>query len=346
MKIDSINNGSTDNCGIKSYKLSRYLFGCDDLPKRTVILTVTDSTGLSDTCTANLTIIDTLKPTIVCKNYSVALPASGSKFIHPDSVLLIKKDNCGIKTKVTNPDSITCKSSKNTIVTVTVTDVNGNSSTCTATVTISNFVDADCDGVINVCDVCPNGDDSVDNNGDGKPDCKYPPTTWKQIKASWKCGTNPNRVYIAEIGSNGVCTTKCVRYADFLNNQAPNQFLGPCISCPELQPGGTIHDGVISDRDPNEPSLPQDVRNQKQGFQIIPNPNQGVFELIFDSTIKSGSIKIYNLLGEEVWNLDIEEETNEVQIYSSTFKQKAPGVYRVMVSNEKAKTVQSLIILQ
>ncbi|MBK9107815.1 MAG: T9SS type A sorting domain-containing protein [Saprospiraceae bacterium] len=345
LKIDSINNGSTDNCGIKSMKLSRYVFGCDDLPKRTVILTVTDSTGLSDTCTANLNIIDTIKPVIVCKSYNIALPSGGgSKFIHPDSVLLIKKDNCGIKTKVTNPDSITCKSPKNTIVTVTVTDVNGNSSSCTAVVTISNYVDSDCDGVINVCDVCPNGDDSVDNNGDGKPDCKYPPA-FKQIKASWKCGTNPNRVYIAEIGNNGICTTRCVRYSDFINNQGPNQFLGPCISCPELFKGGGQGDEV-TEANPDEQERLKDVDLTPDGFRIIPNPNHGIFELLFNNTIKEGTIKIYNLLGEEVWKMQIEHETDEVQIHSNSFKQKAAGVYRVVVNSGSAKTVQSLIILQ
>ncbi|MBK8955439.1 MAG: T9SS type A sorting domain-containing protein [Saprospiraceae bacterium] len=345
LKIDSINNGSTDNCGIKSMKLSRYLFGCDDLPKRTVILTVTDSTGLSDTCTANLNIIDTIKPVIVCKTYNITLPpGGGSKYIHPDSVLLIKKDNCGIKTKVTNPDSITCKSPKNTTVTVTVTDVNGNTSTCLATVTIANYVDADCDGVINVCDVCPNGDDSVDNNGDGLPDCKYPPP-FKQIKASWKCGTNPNRVYIAEIGGNGVCTTRCVRYADFVNNQGPNQFLGPCVSCPELLTGGNNGD-IPGDKEGDLLIQEPDVLSNREGFRIIPNPNHGIFELIFNQTIKEGSVKIYNLLGEEVWKMQIDSETDIVQIQSHSFRQKAPGVYRVVVNNGAAKSVQSLIILQ
>ncbi|MBV6473141.1 MAG: hypothetical protein JPMHGGIA_01414 [Saprospiraceae bacterium] len=341
LNIDSINNGSTDNCGIKSMKLSRYLFGCDDLPKRTVILTVTDSTGLSDTCTANLNIIDTIRPVIVCQNYLITLPpGGGSKFIHPDSVLKVRKDNCGVFSKTVNPDSISCKSPKNTSVVVTVTDVNGNTSTCTATVTIRNYTDTDCDGVIDVCDVCPGGDDSVDANGDGKPDCKYPPE-FKQIKASWKCGTNPQRVYIAEIGTNGVCTTKCVRYSDFKNNQGPNTFLGPCKSCPEQLRGGNSGITVKDDREEIDPTP-----SWGEVFRIVPNPNNGQFELLFFEPIETGSVKVFNLLGELIWEKQIEEATNKMLVDSQAFLQQTAGVYRVMVESSNGKSVQSLVIIR
>ena len=35
--VNNINAGSTDNCGIKSMKLKRYVYGCDDIPSRKVI---------------------------------------------------------------------------------------------------------------------------------------------------------------------------------------------------------------------------------------------------------------------------------------------------------------------
>lgn len=84
--------------------------------------------------------------------------------------------------------------------------------------------DADCDGVGNVCDVCPGGDDSVDNNGDGRPDCKYPPTLDKVLPA-WKCSSK--KVYIChKSGSNA--KTLCISYADLGDHLAHGDYLGPC----------------------------------------------------------------------------------------------------------------------
>jgi hypothetical protein len=103
---------------------------------------------------------------------------------------------------------------------------------------------------------------------------------------------------------------------------------------------------ILSDKEFERIDQKPDVIINPEGFKIIPNPNHGIFELIFTQTIKDGFVKIYNLLGEEVWKMQIESETDIVQIQSNSFKQKAPGVYRVVVNNGAAKSVQSLIILQ
>ena len=49
-----INNGSTDNCGTITLSLNKYTFGCNDVGVNTVILTVTDSQGNSDTCATKI----------------------------------------------------------------------------------------------------------------------------------------------------------------------------------------------------------------------------------------------------------------------------------------------------
>jgi len=85
--------------------------------------------------------------------------------------------------------------------------------------------DSDCDGVGDACDVCPGGDDSVDNNYDGLPDCKYPPPS-NLIIAAWKCGNN--KTYVAHFTGNGGCNTLCVS-----DNAVPAHInhgdcIGPC----------------------------------------------------------------------------------------------------------------------
>ncbi len=61
-----INNGSTDNCGIASVAIDQSTFSCEDIGDNTITLTVTDSSGNTDTCTTTVTVEDTIDPTISC----------------------------------------------------------------------------------------------------------------------------------------------------------------------------------------------------------------------------------------------------------------------------------------
>ena len=55
-----VDAGSTDDCGIVRYTVSPNLFTCDNLGANEVTLTVRDAAGNVDTCTAVVTITDTL----------------------------------------------------------------------------------------------------------------------------------------------------------------------------------------------------------------------------------------------------------------------------------------------
>ncbi|HNI79798.1 MAG TPA: T9SS type A sorting domain-containing protein [Saprospiraceae bacterium] len=339
--VDSIDNGSTDNCAIKTRKLSRENYDCDDIPTRTVIYTVTDSSGLSDTCQALITFKDTVAPTIVCKNITITIPATGMKTITADSLLTSAYDACGIPVngKKISKDTFTCRSPKVTSDTVTVTDKYGNKSKCISTVTISN-ADGDCDGVQDICDVCPKTDDTVDNDHDGKPDCNVIPL-YANILAGWKCNQGgQQKVYISEI-VNGVCTTKCVFYSTFKATRTNYQWLGPCIMC-----GGNLK------KDPNQKdTLSQEVFisegdgiSSRPDFKIIPNPNYGTFEIVFDQPVEDGIIEIYNMLDEAVWKKKVNTPTDRIKLSENDFKQNASGIYWVVFKNEHNKVVRSLMI--
>ncbi|MBK9271542.1 MAG: T9SS type A sorting domain-containing protein [Saprospiraceae bacterium] len=355
-----VDGGSTDNCGIKTRTLSREIFDCDDIPFRTVILKVIDSSGLEDTCHAILTIRDTIPPNITCKNLNFALPQSKMRTITPLEVLLSNTDNCGVLTRVVNPNMFNCDSPKQTVVTVRVTDVNGNSSTCTATVTITNDsdgdgvydpcdncidfpnedqADSDCDTVGDECDVCPGGDDSVDNNGDGLPDCKFPPS-FAQIKSDWKCGTVPQRVVVADI-ANGSCTRRCILYTTYLSTRGPNRHLGPCKSCSE----------GLDDTDPNNDTAEKYDDTDRTDvsalvdFRIVPNPNEGIFDIEFDQIVDEGSIKIFNLLGREIYSLNIDKSTQRIRIDESLFVLETSGIYRIVLVTNNVRKVHNMMII-
>ena len=55
----TIDNGSSDACGIANYQLSRSIFACGDIGTQVVTLTVTDPSGNSNSCESSVTIVDT-----------------------------------------------------------------------------------------------------------------------------------------------------------------------------------------------------------------------------------------------------------------------------------------------
>ena len=85
--------------------------------------------------------------------------------------------------------------------------------------------DSDCDGVSDACDVCPGGDDTIDNNNDGLPDCHNLPA-FADIIADWKCGNN--KVRVAHGNGNGGCNTNCVSYNSAQQHLDHGDYLGPC----------------------------------------------------------------------------------------------------------------------
>lgn len=90
--------------------------------------------------------------------------------------------------------------------------------------------DADCDGVTDSLDVCPGINDKIDNNGDGKPDCKFPPSYNKVITA-WKCGTpDLQKVFVCFKTNTGGTITICTPYAAVNTHIAAGNRLGICGS--------------------------------------------------------------------------------------------------------------------
>ncbi|MBK8643244.1 MAG: HYR domain-containing protein [Saprospiraceae bacterium] len=113
----NVNNGSYDNCAITSLTLSKTSFNCSNIGPNVVTLTAKDAANNMGTNTAVVTILDTIKPNVTCKNITVDL-VGGTKTITPIQVRLTATDNCGSPTL-----SI-------------ITDASGNTSTCTSVVTI------------------------------------------------------------------------------------------------------------------------------------------------------------------------------------------------------------------
>lgn len=145
VSIDStdIDNGSSDNCAIKNMILSDSEFDCDDVSTspNIVEMYVIDFYNNADTCSTNVTVLDTIAPVAICQDITVQLDNTGNVSITAGMINNGSNDACGIDTMTVSPNTFDCGNLNANTVTLTVTDVNSNSKTCTATVTVQDTLD-------------------------------------------------------------------------------------------------------------------------------------------------------------------------------------------------------------
>jgi PKD repeat protein len=179
-----VDGGTAAACGIASLTVSPSSFDCSNVGANTVTLTATDNSGNTSTCTAIVTVQDTINPTIVCQNITVALDANGNAVITGIDLDNGTTDNCSTSgsglTYTASQTNFDCSNIGTNTVTLTVTDANGNSSTCDAVVTITDTVsptvicqsitvqlDANGNAVITAIDVDGGSSDNCSTPGNG-----------------------------------------------------------------------------------------------------------------------------------------------------------------------------------
>ena len=71
----------SDNCGTVSLSLDQTSFDCSQVGTNPVVLTVTDANNNVSTCSATVTVEDSMLPTAICQNVIVQLDANGNASI-------------------------------------------------------------------------------------------------------------------------------------------------------------------------------------------------------------------------------------------------------------------------
>ncbi len=136
----TVNNASSDACQIANLAISQSVFSCANIGTNpnTVVLTVSDMSGNTATCTSQITVQDITPPTAICQAVTVQLNAGGTASITPAQVNNNSTDACGVNAVTISKSDFNCSNiGLNTIV-MTVTDVNGNSSNCNAQITVQD----------------------------------------------------------------------------------------------------------------------------------------------------------------------------------------------------------------
>lgn len=131
-----VDGGSTDNCEIASITLSQDTFDCNDIGENSIVVTVTDTSGNSATCTSIITVEDNVVPDAICQDITIQLDAAGMATIVAQDINGGSFDACGIHDISIDIDTFDCSNVGPNDVTLTVTDVNGNVSSCIAIVTV------------------------------------------------------------------------------------------------------------------------------------------------------------------------------------------------------------------
>lgn len=135
-----IDANSTDNCSIESISIDNSNFTCANIGANNVILTVTDASGNSSTCTSIVTLIDSVSPIATGQDLTIYLDASGNATIAAADVDNGSSDACGVATTSIDISSFGCANVGPNNVVLTVIDNNGNSSTSSAIVTVLDTI--------------------------------------------------------------------------------------------------------------------------------------------------------------------------------------------------------------
>ncbi|TVR83874.1 MAG: HYR domain-containing protein [Saprospirales bacterium] len=150
--IDEVDNGSFDNCELASLSISKQNFDCDDIGIQMVTLTVTDSSGNSSDCNAEVEIFDLISPEIICPDDIIStIENPGDSTIHIEIGEAIASDNCGIAEVENDYNTGGANASDYypvgvTVVIFTALDFSENSAQCSITIE----VEAD-ESIIAIC---------------------------------------------------------------------------------------------------------------------------------------------------------------------------------------------------
>ena len=137
-KINHINDGSFDNCGIASMTVSPTIFFCSDVGPQDVVLTVTDESGNVSTCVALVEVVDAKAPKIRCPQ-DITVPGTVN-CVAAVTYTVLYADNCpgailiqgeGLPSGANFPVGTTTNTYK-------VIDVSGNLKECSFDVTVTD----------------------------------------------------------------------------------------------------------------------------------------------------------------------------------------------------------------
>ncbi|WP_299212178.1 immunoglobulin-like domain-containing protein [uncultured Aquimarina sp.] len=147
---DQVDNGTTDLSGIVSLSLDISTFDCATIGDHTVVLTAIDANGNENSCTATVTVEDSIAPvfntTTLPSDIEVTFDTGDMYTLTDFTVGVEVIDNCDTNRSVLtstitqNPVAGTLLGAGDHIITLIATDANSNEESVTFTITVSNVL--------------------------------------------------------------------------------------------------------------------------------------------------------------------------------------------------------------
>ena len=139
--VPEINNGSSDNCGLKPLKLDQTTFDCSNIGSNQVILTVEDVNDNTAACTAQVSIVDNEQPKAMCQNAIINLDAKGGAMVDSAVIASASTDNCpSLLTYEATKSTFGCSDLGTNDIAVTVTDGGNNADACSAQILVKDTI--------------------------------------------------------------------------------------------------------------------------------------------------------------------------------------------------------------
>jgi hypothetical protein len=311
-----------DACGIGSLDLSQSEFNCSDVGDNPVTLTAIDNNGNESECNVTISILDVTPPSMSCNNVTVFMDEFGHALITPEMIDGGAYDACGLLTMYLDNDVFSCYLGSYN-VTLTAIDVYFNLATCDAVVTVVG-ADEDCDTVHDACDLYNGGNDLIDNNMDGTPDCSQA-LSFDEYPEDWQC--RKGKILICHKGRR-----KCVRPKAIPRHLRHGDYVGPCNDA-------NCH--VALSVESSEHFDAPDV-----ALRLYPNPAIDMVQIEVDQ-LKGIESRLYiqNQLGEIILQCKLDSRRDKIRemIDVSGF---ASGIYYVRIMDGEDSVVRKLIIVQ
>lgn len=306
-----IDNGSTDVCGISTIDVDIALFTCANIGSNNVNLTVTDVNGNSSTCSAIVTVEDSIAPTVSCQDITVQLDVSGNANITVFDIDGGSTDACGISTSSIDISSFGCDDLGINSVTLTVTDLNGNSSTCIANVTVQDVEDPiiDCPGNLT--------------------ETIIPGTLY----------TVPDFIADGVVTANDNCTT-------VLTTVTQTPTIGSQLAVGTYSASMTIEDAsgneescvftlIVSDTALNIQGVPS-----FSSLKLYPNPTASILVLENTQLLKVNEINFYDLSGRLVKTIRVNALEQQMEMDISTL---STASYMVEIVGSEGRIIKQII---
>jgi surface protein len=313
LKVEDIDGGSTDNCGIIERKLSKATFDCSNLGSSKIVFTAKDGSGNESTQEVTITVVDDIKPTVKVKSdVTVKLDAQGKATLKVEDIDDASTDNCGITDRKLSKATFDCSNVGTNKIIFTAKDGSGNESTQEVTITVVDDI---------------------------KPTVKVKSGVTVKLDAEGKATLKWEDIDDGSTDNCGI-TERTLSKAEFNKNDAGDQKITYTVK----DSSGNTTTAEVTVKVDVVMSIPNFKVEEKASIKLYPNPAKNSVVVEFEKIVdpELSTIEIIDVTGRVISNVEIIERT-ERSIRINT-NELSSGVYFLRLSSLKSLHVLKFII--